>query len=164
MSFTLKRQSSKVVHLNVREEKHGEESVVAVDVKVQADIGNEFLDALAPGLRAALYAHDGGQLAGVEEPLSVLRFPQLEPIHWETPMPSCGFVVHGLKKAEDLEFAGEVAKPMRLAPKEGGTVEITFQVQIHPDATDLGALSAFLGRSTKVSVRPIEQGAVPPAE
>src|SRR3990167_6594695 len=113
MSFTLTRQSSKVVHLNVREEKHGEESVVAVDVKVQADIGNDFLDALAHGLRAALYAAEGGQLAGVEEPLSVLRFPQIEPIHWEAPMPWCAFVVHGLKKAEDLEFTGEVAKPIR---------------------------------------------------
>lgn len=152
MSFSLKRQTAKVAHLNVREEKHGEESVVAVDVKVQADVGNEFLDALSPGLRQAVYAADGQQLDGVELPFSVLRFPQLAPLDWDTPMAGCGFVVHGAKRVDDLEFEGTVSKPMRLTPKEGGTVEITFQVQVHPDAAELGALSSFLGRSTKVTV------------
>lgn len=164
MAFSLKRQSAKVSHLNVREEKHGEDPVVAVDVKVKADLGNEFLDLLSPGLRLSLYAKGADGLAGMEEPLSVLRFPQLAPIDWEAPMVGCGFVVHGARKADDLEFVGDVSKPLRLAPKEGGTVEVTFQVQVLPSAEQLGSLSAFLGRATKVSVRPVEQASAPPAE
>lgn len=157
MSFSLKRQTAKIAHLNVREEKHGEESVVAVDVKVQADIGNDFLEALALGLRAALYSVDGAQLEGVEQAYSVLRFAAMKPLDWEAPMTACEFVVHGAKRADDMEFTGEIAKPLVLAPKEGGTVSVTLQVQIHPDAHDLGALSAFLGRSTKVSLRPLAE-------
>lgn len=164
MAFSLKRQSSKIAHLNVREEKHGEESVVAVDVKVQADVGNDFLDSLSPGLRAALYAPDGDQLAGLEAPLSLLRYPQLDSLHWNAPMGGLAFVIHGARKSEDLEFGGNIEKALVLDAKEGGTVALTFQVQIHPDARELGALSSFLGRSTKVSVRPAEQSSEPPKE
>ena len=164
MPFQLKRQSAKVAHLNVREEKHGEESVVAVDVKVQADVGNELLDSLSPGLREAFYAKEEGGLGGVDPAFSVLRFPQLAPLHWEETIAACEFTVHGAKRADDLAFTGEVAKPLVLSVKEGGTVSLTLQVQIRPDATELGALSSFLGRSTKVTLRPAEQPPAPPAE
>lgn len=166
--FSLKRQSAKVAHLNVREEKHGEDPVVAVDVKVKADLGNEFLDLLSPGLRTALYVKGGsGQavLAVLEDDVPTeLRFPQLAPLDWDSPLVGCAFVVHGARKADDLEFTGDVSKPLRLAAKEGGTVEVTFQVQVLPTTEQLGALSAFLGRSTKVTVRPIEQPSAPPSE
>ena len=152
--FGLKRQTAKVAHLNVREEKHGEESVVAVDVKIQADVGNDFLEALSPGLRAALYTAEGGQLKGMEDSYSVLRFPQLSPLDWETPMAGCVLILHGAKKANDFGFKGAVSKPLRLDAKEGGTVTITFQVAVHPNEAELGALSSLLGRSTKVSLRP----------
>ena len=79
-------------------------------------------------------------------------------------MAGCEFVIHGARKADDMEFKGSVSKPVRLAPKEGGTVEVVFQVIVHPDATELGALSAFLGRNTKVTLRPVAQAAEPPVE
>ena len=53
MALELKKQTGKVAHLNVREEKHGEESVVAVDVKVEVEISNQFLDTLVEGMREA---------------------------------------------------------------------------------------------------------------
>ena len=153
MGFDLKRQTGKVAHLNVREEKHGEESVVAVDVKVAVDVGNDFLDGLALGLRRSLYAADPEQLQGVEQPLSILRYPQLEPLDWNTPMKGCGFTLHGAKKADDLVFLADVTKSLRLQPKEGGTVAVTFQMQVRPSASEMGALSALLGRATKVTVK-----------
>ena len=34
MSLELKKKPCRITHINVREEKHGEESVTAVDIKV----------------------------------------------------------------------------------------------------------------------------------
>lgn len=157
MPLELKKQTAKVAHLNVREEKHGEESVLAVDVKVQADVANDFLDRLSPGLRQSLYAPDGEQLEGVEQPMSILRFPQMKPIDWDAPIVMGELVLHGARKAD-------VKKPLVLACKEGGTVELTFQAAVLPGTDQMGPLSELLGKSTKVSVRSVEQPSQPPLE
>jgi hypothetical protein len=161
----LEKMKGKVSHLNVREEKHGEESVMAVDVKVVLDLANEFLDRLSPGLREALYAPQGTpQLDGVEVPLTVLRFPQLGDLDWEFLMVKGAFVLHGAKKADDLLFEGDIKKALKLSCKEGGTVEVTVQVAVLPEPDELAKLSTLLGRQVKVSVRPVEQPVQPPLE
>lgn len=159
-----KKASGKVSHLNLREEKHGEDSVAAVDVKVILEVPNMFLDELSPGLRAALYRADGNQLEGVEQPLSILRFPQLAPLDWEILVVQGEFTLHGARKAEDLVFQGDVKKALRLACKEGGTVEVALQVAVLPAAEGIARLSELLGRSVKVSLVPVEQAALPPVE
>lgn len=164
MPLNLKKGTAKVSHLNVREEKHGEESVCAVDVKVQLDLPNTFLDDLSPGLLQSLYRADGEQLPGVEAPMSILRYPQLAPLDWEVLVVKGEFVLHGAKKADDLLFEGDVKKALRLACKEGGTVEVTLQVAVLPEPAELGKLSELLGRTVKVSLRPVEQPALPPIE
>lgn len=164
MPLLLKKAAGKVDHLNLREEKHGEESVAAVDVRVKLDVPNSFLDELSPGLRESLYRAEGEQLPGVEVPLSVLRYPQLSPLDWEVLVVGGEFVLHGAKKADDLLFEGDVKKSLRLACKEGGTVEVSLQVAVLPSPEELGKLSELLGRSVKVSIRPVEQPAQPPLE
>lgn len=156
MALILKRQTVKVAHLNVREEKHGEEPVLAVDIKLTADMRNDFLDQLGEGLRVALYRPDEEQLAGVEVPMSILRFPVLKPLGWDVLMPNVVLTLHGAKKADDQTFEGKISKAIALDPKEGGTVEVSFQVQVNPTPEQMGPLSALLGHSTKVSVRPGE--------
>lgn len=157
-SFTLKKQSAKVEHINLREEKHGEEPVLGVDVTIVADLPNDFLAQLAPTLKASLYATDVealGQLSLVEasEHMPVLRYPAMGPISWECAF-GAEFVLHGAKKAEDVVFGDAKVKKVSLAPKEGGTVELTFKAQANPGADGAGLLAAFLGRTVKVSVMP----------
>lgn len=53
MSLELKKKPCTISHINVRAEKHGEESVTAVDITVNADMPNTFLDDLSKGLRSA---------------------------------------------------------------------------------------------------------------
>lgn len=165
--FNLKKQKGKVAHLNVREEKHGEDPVLAVDVKIKADVANKFLDELSPGLRAALFAREGGQPGETtdmdEDHLTVLRFPQLAPLKWDVSVVGGKFTLHGSKKADDLEFECHV-KEATLACKEGGTVELTFSAAILPTPDESGKLAAFLGKDVRVSVMPVEQPVQPPLE
>lgn len=160
----LKKQIAKVAHLNVREEKHGEDSVLAVDVKIKLDLANEFLDTLEPGLRTALYRPDDGQLEGIEAPMSILRFPSLAPLHWNVGMPSVEFTLHGAKKADDLVFQGGISKALNLEPKEGGTVEVSLQVQVRPEPEQMAALAQLLGKTAKVSVKPGKEDVDPESQ
>ena len=63
--------------------------------------------------------------------------------------------LHGAKKADDVLLVCEVNE-LRLAPKEGGTVEVTFRCQFIPEPEQVAAVGAMLGRQVKVSVRPGE--------
>ena len=165
--FALKKQGGKLAHLNVRTEKHGEEDVLAVDVKIISDVPNTFLDQLSPGLRAALYAKEGevsGTTADIEEDhLAVLRFPGLGPLKWSANLVAAKFTVHGAKKADDQDFEADVGD-LKLECKEGGTVELTFQGSVLPTPAQCGHLTELLGAKVKVSVEPVQQPDLPPLE
>lgn len=165
--FSLKKQKGRLAHLNVRTEKHGDDEVLAVDVKITADVGNKFLDELSPGLRAALFAKEGAQPGETpdmdEDHLTVLRFPQLAPLKWEAAVVGGKLTIHGAKKADDQDFECHV-KSASLSCKEGGTVEISFQAAILPTPEENGDLSAMLGKDVRVSVVPVLQPELPPAE
>ena len=164
MPFQLKKQKGKIAHLNVREEKHGEEPVLALDIKIKADVPNKFLDELSPGLRQALYTAEGAAQADLEpDHLTTLRFPQLAPMKWNVGMVDGEIVIHGSTKAEDLGFKCQVKEAV-LASKEGGTVEITFQAAVLPTPEASGLLAALLGRDVEFSVKPVEQPNQPPVE
>lgn len=165
--FNLKKLKGRVAHLNVREEKHGEDSVLAVDIKIKADVANKFLDELSPGLRSALFAREGeqrGETPDIEEDhLTVLRFPQLAPLKWDVSVVGGKFTLHGAKKADDLDFECHV-KEAALSCKEGGTVEMTFSAAVLPTPDESGKLAAMLGKDVRVSVMPVAQPELPPTE
>jgi hypothetical protein len=167
MAFGLKKCKAVVSHLNVRDEKHGDDPVLAVDVKCQADVANTFLDELAPGMRAAFYAREGektGESFDIDaEHLPVLRFPALAALKWKVGLVACAFTIHGQKKAEDLEFQADVEQ-CALALKEGGTVELTFQAAVHPEAQELARLGELLAHEVKVSVAHVELPAQVPLD
>lgn len=170
MHFALKKQAAKVAHLNLREEKHGEDPVLACDVKVSADVPNTFLDQISPTLRSSFYMAEGegeasqpGLLAD-ESHLPVLRHPflgQQDFVGVEMPLVRVAF--HGHKKADEVEITGEVNQ-LRGVLKEGGTVAIVFRVQFLPEDDQVGKLSALLGHAIKVSVFPVEAPASDTAE
>lgn len=165
--FGLKKVKAKVAHLNVRDEKHGDDPVLAVDVKISADVPNTFLDSLGHGMRAALYRGEGekaGETFDIElDHMPVLRFPQLAPIKWRAGLVGCKFIVHGPKKADDVLFEADV-KDLDLEPKEGGTVALTFKASVLPTSEELAKLGEWLGHETKVSIEHVEQPEQPPLE
>lgn len=162
--FNLQNQTAKVAHVNLREEKHGEDPVLGVDVKLVTDLSNDFLGQLSPTLKSALYASDveaTGQLSLVDasQHLPVLRYPQLGPLAWAGEF-DAELTFHGAKKADDVVFERARVNKIHLAPKEGGTVEVTFRAQVHPGADGAGALAELLGDTPKVSVQPVDQAPV----
>lgn len=169
MSLELKKKPCRITHINVREEKHGEESVTAVDIKVVADMPNTFLDELASGLRAALYRAEGdgpGETADVDaEHLAVLRYPQLGEMAWSDKLVAAKITLSGASKADGLEameFEADVNK-LSLALKEGGTVETSFRIQFLPEGNQVGLAAAFLGKKAKVTIAAVVQPELPPA-
>ena len=159
--FELSKHKCKIAHLNIREETHGEDKVLAEDIKVCADVPNDFLSYLAPTLKWSLYDKpDGAQGELIQDAghMPRLRYSQLPPLAWAGEMAKATFVVHGAKKADDLVFEATVNK-LLLDCKDGGTVAITFKAAVYPTAEESGRLAALLGQEHKVSVRPFSEAA-----
>ena len=156
--FNLTKRAAKIAHLNIREEIHGEDKVLAEDIKIQADVPNDFLVYLSPTLKWSLYekADDTqGNLIEDDTHFPRLRYSRLSPLHWSIQMPNASFSLHGAKKSDSLELTANIDK-LLLDCKEGGTVAITFRVSVYPTAQQSGFLASLLGQEVCISVSPGE--------
>ena len=154
MEFHWKTQAAKVAHINIGEEKHGEEGVMRMDVKVQSDVVNDFLSYLSPKLKRSLYdSGEQGELDDSHLPHSL--YPELGQLHWAGEMAGATVILHGKTKAEDLNLVGDVNN-VRIECKEGGTGAVTLRVQVVPTEEEASALVLFSGKDAKVSIRPGE--------
>jgi hypothetical protein len=150
--FTLKKQIANLAHLNLRDEKHGEDTKLAADLKIKADVPNSFLDEIAPGLLASLYTTDDEQGALLDDGhLPVLRYPMLEPLKCAVTPITGALVILGGEDEDDMDFDVTIKK-IELDCHAGGTVAITFSAATLPDATQVGKLSAMLGGPITVSL------------
>lgn len=131
---------SKLSSVNVRSEKHGAELVPAVDLKLTVDAANDILDKFDINLKPMLYfkaeqaADDQETLDGIDPVTNLpnLRFPKLEgPLKWDTM--GAGYTLaidYGLGGDSNLVMYGCEVNNFAFSPKEGGTVELGFRVQI----------------------------------
>jgi hypothetical protein len=150
--FDLNKQVCKIANLNFRSEKHGEDTKLAVDIKIVTDVSNGFLAYLHPTLKSSLYAKDEANPDLIDEHhMPVRRYPEIPEIKWALSMPKIELVLHGDRKANDIQLEATIDK-LRLAPKEGGTVTLTFRAQVHPSPNESGKLSALLDQDVKVSI------------
>jgi hypothetical protein len=154
--FQMISQQCKIAHVDLREEKHGDESVTAVDLKLQASVSNDFLSYLSPRLKGSLYDKPDGSVQGTlvhDNPgyMPRLLYPQLPALAWVGEMLKAQVVLHGAKKKDDIVVTADVNK-LRLECMDGGTVIVSFRIQVIPEASVLGKLVALLGVETKVSV------------
>ena len=155
LEFNLEKQAAKVAHINVREEMHGDDPILALDVRVETNVPNDFLSYLSPTLKWSLYdkADGQGELIKDDAHLPALRHAELGVLGWAGEMEGASVVFHGLKKSGDIAIEGSVDK-VRFECKEGGTVALTFRVKVMPTPAQSAALMGLLGHDAKVSVRP----------
>lgn len=130
-----------IEHVNLRDEKHGEDTVSAMDIKVTLKISNNRLDTLIhPKLRKSNYFDrelDGGQVRlddGQPELLPNLMFPEMhQPIKWPGLELTNTRVVFdygmGEERGSNIDLHSCKVKSFFLTLMEGGTVEITFTIQ-----------------------------------
>lgn len=165
MSFEIESLTSvRLSNVNPRMEKHGPESVPAVDMNFILDAPNDVLSYFDGGLLAALYtkhleASDEQEEIDGLEPVSHLpnlRFLKMAPIKWD--WRGSGYTLeldYGLGSGRNIVLdTCEVCKFV-IDCKEGGTVELKFQVQVTVGLTEqiIGKLSMMIGQEVGITLR-----------
>lgn len=168
MNFSLPNFTTvKVDHVNVRPEKHGDQSVTAVDVRfVLTGESRPTLALLDPKLCAFLY-HDADAAAGQEEIDGVepsmpnLRFARIKgPLKWDDEIAGARVEVDfGLGGDSNIVLQPAKVNDFKAECMEGGTVELSFRVQcsVLPDGV-LDKFGKLLNCETEVTVVPPEAG------
>jgi hypothetical protein len=162
MPFEIEEYKSlRLTNVNPRMEKHGPESVPAVGINFVLDAPNDVLSYFDGGLLSALYMDrteatpDQETLEGIAPitHLPNLRFPKMSPIKWD--WRGCGYTLsidYGLGHGKGVELEGCEVGKIVIYPKEGGTVELKFQVQAVAGLTEkiLGKLSLLIGQEVSI--------------
>jgi hypothetical protein len=148
-----------------RSELHGEAHVPAVDLSFTQDVPNTALSYFDGSLLSALYycsAASSGQkiIDGVDQVLPNLRFPKLGlPLKWDDSGKGYYLEIdYGLGPDEsnielDLCTVGE----FRITPKEGGTVELKYRVQVSGSPLTekvCGKLASLIQQEMKIKLSP----------
>lgn len=172
MTFALSQFTTvKLTNVNPRIEKHGTESVPAADLNFMLTAANAILDQFDRSLCEVLYAEptteqtEQQELDGVEavSALTVLRFPKINPIKWDSKHAGYALAIdYGLGGDSALEIDGCEVGKFVLDLKEGGTVEMKFQVQCNSGLTEkiMGKLALMIGQEVQIMLTAAEPAQV----
>lgn len=156
---------AKLSSVNVRSEKHGPELVPAVDLKIVVDASNNILSKFHPELKEALYFNAQqeeeaqGELDGAEPVTNLpnLRFPKLDaPLKWDHL--GAGYrldIDFGLGGSSNLVMFGCEINNIGFSCKEGGTVKVSFRVQIsNVEEGTIGKLATLCQHEISIVLTP----------
>jgi hypothetical protein len=150
-------QKAKLANINLRGEKHGQDTVPACDLSLVIEAPNTILDLLEPGMSEAFYTVDKDpqqkQLieGGIQR--TKLRFPKLGPLSLDREL--VGYTVtipHGLD--DDAFVTQAKINSFKATLKEGGTVELGLRVQFEPEDGDIDMLAQHIQQSVEVTLTP----------
>lgn len=153
---------AKLSSVNVRSEKHGAELVPASDIRISIDAPNSILDKLDPNLKSSLYFAAEEPPEGTEEEFDAveghsnlpnLLFPKLEGPHkWDFKGAGYELIIdYGLGGDSDLIIHGCEVNNVSFLCKEGGTVELSFRVQVTKlDEKIAGKLAMLVQHSIEI--------------
>lgn len=159
MKFKLNAVLATLTNVNSRPELHGEDKKLAADLKFEAHVHQNELEQFDRRLKPFLYekASQGDLDADF---LPQLRFPLLAmPLKWAGEQVGGKLTVHqGISAKSDLVVDGCLFNEFKIEAIEGGSVALTFRVQIHPDEKTIGKLCMLSGQEVKVSIEPPAEG------
>ncbi|WP_186039711.1 hypothetical protein [Burkholderia gladioli] len=150
--FRFTKIKMKVTSINVRQELHGDEHCLAMDIGLEFNQSNRALDKLDGRLVEAFYwkspTGNTEALEGVERitDLPNLRFEHLvTPLKWAEKYEEGLFRVHhGNKPSDDIVMLEAKINEIKFHPKEGGTTLFTVRVQCNPDEAQVARMCALL--------------------
>jgi len=146
----LETQLVKVMHVNVRNEKHGDEPVLGMDLRCRAMLSNDDLAMFSPTLKSSFYHKDDsvqGDLVTDKHYLPNLKNPKIGPIKWDgTWEHQLLTVMNKVRKEDDIVLTDVRIKKLVFDMKEGGTVFADFTAQAHPDEKTAARVIALLGQ------------------
>jgi hypothetical protein len=160
-TFALEHQGVKLVDVNPRAELHGDDHVMAADLKMQATMSNDILAEFHPRLRAALYFKSEGSpdlidIARAGDPAHVpnLVFPKLGPLKWQHEIAGARVTIYAPVSRNDIVLEGCGVDGFTIEAKEGGTIILTFRVKAKPDEDEMGRLCAMIQTDIDLSLEP----------
>lgn len=140
--FELSEAACELHNKNDRLEKHGpNEEVLAMDLNFTYETNNSVLAMFSPSLRGCLYMADQpaeGALALSDDNLSKLRNPALgqgkKGFDWLVgELVGATLIFHkGIDEKSEIAFDEVKIGKYKLECREGGTVVVHFQAQLHP--------------------------------
>lgn len=155
--FDIEKKPCTLQHINIRDEKHGDENVLAIDMKLTGDFDGDILSEFGAELRHALYKKaEGGDLADQASTVpTALRFPKMiQPLKFSDEIIGAAVTVaYGIG---DIVLETCDINNFRVECKDGGTVRVTYRVQAKPTGEQLAKLSQVLGSAVEVSIDPPE--------
>jgi hypothetical protein len=166
MAFQLDHQAATLKSVTIRKEAHGDSKVTAVSFGLKFTAPNTLLDHLSPTLRTTLYkpaAIDGQEpLEGVDEPTPLLRQPGIEMLSLKGELNGWTVMIdHGIDEADPMTFGGCKIDGFKVAPLEGGTVELHARVGTSDiDPAEIGILGDKLQEEVVVTItapKPMER-------
>jgi hypothetical protein len=125
-------------NVNLRTENNGNERILAIDLKINANVTAKEVAPLfadTPNMLDTLYDEGGNVLNPVVQ------------FHYRVPIENVELVVNDLKPFK----GGKVKKNMQMIPRNGKRMEIIFTVQI-TDVPDVRALAKLLHEEVKISI------------
>lgn len=152
--FNLVNERVHLAHLNLRAEKHGDESEPALDIKFELTTANSILKKLAPGLLDALYEFD--KQADVEDDFKrKLRFPLMGALPWDLELLRTKLRVIDVDGYDITLHDGKTNK-FRIKALDGGTVELTFRCQFSaPDEDSAASLMRVLQQHVRIDLESV---------
>lgn len=151
--FALVKERCTLKSLNIRAEKHGDEDIPAVDIDFSLTTSNSILKKLDARLLPLLYTHDK-QMDIQDEFMRKLQFPLLGVLSWGLELLRMRLEVHDVESdANNVVMAGGKLKKVKINAKDGGTVEVSFQVQFSKaDMDDAAKLARVLMHDVPVTL------------
>lgn len=135
-------------NLTAYSEKHGEDNVSGLALKLEMTLPSSILDALSPHLRPRFYRIDLKDMP--------LVFPELESISWKRDLigarVSIGY--DDLFNSAPVELTDTTVDKIRLALLSGGSVEVTVRIKTKPDAMSVGRLYEWLQKEVQLTIEP----------
>ena len=161
--FSLDKKSATLDNLNLRAEKHGDETVPAADLKVSMQASNLILNAFDQSLRLAFWRRPGAgeqaELIDDDSHLTVLRFPKIKTIKYEHELKGCAVEIeYGLGGTSNILLQWCDVDKFTFDPLEGGSVNVAFRVKCRPTGDQVARLYDLIQDDIVITITPPAPG------
>ena len=163
--FSLTDHQVKICSFNPRAEKHGEDNVLAGDLKLEATCHSSVLDHFDKTWRKFLYRKPApGEQTEIEfkaeDGLTQRRMPNLAPFKLDEDFPGYHVsIVSGLAIEETLLLNDVELSNFVFEALDGGSVQITFRASFRPDGRTSGKLCQLIQETVELTLTPPEREA-----
>lgn len=137
-----------LAHLNTRTEKHGDEDVGAIDLKISCLAANTILDAIDPRLRPTFFQRaGGGQQADMHSPehLPQLVFPHIPHFTLDTKLEGYTAILGEGLGLQTVTLTQVKVHKFKFECVDGGTVKVTYTLSCNPTPEQVSAVFPLNG-------------------